>query len=85
MNNLVGFGGFYQHWSSLRILWQKKKKMAKDVAQAISKIFIYLMSGLSLLSLLALGFVVFGPTTDYLQQYWIWLLGGSLYFPWSMS
>ncbi|MCU7699801.1 hypothetical protein ODV97_05695 [Enterococcus gallinarum] len=39
------------------------------------------MSGLSLLSLLALGFVVFGPTTDYLQQYWIWLLGGSLYFP----
>lgn len=79
MNNLVGFGGFIS--IGLRSEFYGKEKNGKDVAQAISKIFIYLMSGLSLLSLLALGFVVFGPTTDYLQQYWIWLLGGSLYFP----
>lgn len=79
MNNLIGFGGFIS--IGLRSEFYGKGKKGKDVAQAISKIFIYLMSGLSILSLAALAFVLFGPTTDYLQQYWIWLLGGSLYFP----
>ena len=79
MNNLIGFGGFIS--IGLRSEFYGKGKKGKDVAQAISKIFIYLMSGLSILSLAGLAFVLFGPTTDYLQQYWIWLLGGSLYFP----
>jgi phosphatidylglycerol lysyltransferase len=79
LNNLVGFGGFIS--IGLRSEFYGKEKKPKAVAQAISKIFIYLMSGLSLLSLVALLFVLFGSTTDYLQQYWIWLLGGSLYFP----
>lgn len=79
MNNLIGFGGFIS--IGLRSEFYGKGKKGKNVAQAISKIFIYLMSGLSILSLAALAFVLFGPTTDYLQQYWIWLLGGSLYFP----
>ena len=42
MNNLVGFGGFIS--IGLRPNSMAKEKMAKDVAQAISKIFIYLMS-----------------------------------------
>ncbi len=44
MNNLVGFGGFIS--IGLRSEFYGKEKNGKDVAQAISKIFIYLMSGL---------------------------------------
>ncbi|OTN75999.1 hypothetical protein A5886_001075 [Enterococcus sp. 8G7_MSG3316] len=79
LNNLAGFGGLIS--IGLRSQFYGKDKKGKDIAKALSKIFIYLMFGLSMLSLIGLLLLVFGPASPFLQQYWIWLLGGSLYFP----
>lgn len=79
MNNLAGFGGLIS--IGLRSQFYGKEKKGTDIAKALSKIFIYLMFGLSMLSLIGLLLLLFGPVSTFIQQYWIWLLGGSLYFP----
>ncbi|MEI5995612.1 hypothetical protein A5880_003203 [Enterococcus sp. 4G2_DIV0659] len=79
INNVAGFGGLIS--IGLRSEIYGKEKDGKKVVRALSKILIFLMSGLSIYSLLAFFLVVFGDTNDYLQQYWIWLIGGGLYFP----
>lgn len=79
MNNIVGFGGLVS--MGLRSEVYGKNKDGKDVAKALSKILLLLMSGLSIYSFIAL--LILGTHSDmaYLKQYWIWLVGGSLYFP----
>ncbi|ALS00709.1 hypothetical protein ATZ33_04780 [Enterococcus silesiacus] len=79
INNIAGFGGLVS--IGLRSEFYGKEKDGKKVVQALSKILIFLMSGLSIYSLIAFFLVLFGHTNDYLQQYWIWLIGGGLYFP----
>lgn len=79
LNNLAGFGGLIS--VGLRSQFYGKEKKGADVAKALSKIFIYLMFGLSMLSLIGLLLLLFYPVSPFIQQYWIWLLGGSLYFP----
>ncbi|EOL44424.1 bifunctional lysylphosphatidylglycerol flippase/synthetase MprF [Enterococcus caccae] len=79
INNIAGFGGLVS--IGLRSEFYGKEKDGKSVVRALSKILIFLMSGLSIYSLFAFFLVMFGHTNDYLQQYWIWLIGGGLYFP----
>ncbi|MBS7578117.1 MULTISPECIES: bifunctional lysylphosphatidylglycerol flippase/synthetase MprF [unclassified Enterococcus] len=79
LNNLVGFGGLIG--TSLRAHFYGKEKTPKDVLKALGKLLIFEISGLSILSAIAL-ILAFTPwTNNYFYQYWPWLLGGTLYFP----
>ncbi|MGG5340844.1 phosphatidylglycerol lysyltransferase [Enterococcus sp. AZ020] len=79
INNIAGFGGLIS--IGLRSEFYGKEKDGKRVVQALSKILLFLMSGLSIYSLISFLLVTLGHTNDYIQQYWVWLIGGSLYFP----
>lgn len=79
INNIAGFGGFIS--IGLRSEFFGKGQKGKDVASALSKILIFLMSGLSIYSLISFFLVTFTDINPYLKQYWIWLIGGGLYFP----
>ncbi|MCY9806589.1 bifunctional lysylphosphatidylglycerol flippase/synthetase MprF [Lentilactobacillus senioris] len=79
VNNIAGFGGLIS--IGLRSEFYAKDNEPKEVMSALSKILLFLEAGLSLLSLVSLVIVVTGNTVPFLQQYWIWLVGGSIYFP----
>lgn len=79
INNIAGFGGFVS--IGLRSELYGHKKEGKQVVQALSKVFLFLMAGLSIYSLLSFFLVLFTPVAPFLKQYWIWLIGGGLYFP----
>ncbi|HIB1905134.1 TPA: bifunctional lysylphosphatidylglycerol flippase/synthetase MprF [Enterococcus faecium] len=79
INNIAGFGGFVS--VGLRSELYGQKKESRNVIQALSKVFLFLMAGLSIYSLLSFLLVVFTPVAPFLKQYWIWLIGGGLYFP----
>lgn len=79
VNNIAGFGGFVS--IGLRSELYGKNKKGKEVVAALSKILLFLMSGLSIYSLLSFFLVTFTDANPYLKQYWIWLVGGGLYFP----
>ena len=79
INNIAGFGGFVS--IGLRSEFYGKHHQGKKVIQSLSKIFLFLMAGLSIYSLFSFFVVLFGHVNPYLQQYWIWLIGGGLYFP----
>ncbi len=80
INNVAGFGGVVS--IGLRSNFYGKNQDAKAITQMLSKIFLFIMSGLSLYSLFGLLLVWFSSGNQaYAEQYWPWLLGGSLYFP----
>lgn len=79
INNIAGFGGFVS--IGLRSELYGHKKESKQLMQALSKIFLFLMAGLSVYSLISFFMVLFSPVAPFLKQYWIWLIGGGLYFP----
>ncbi|MBV7389984.1 bifunctional lysylphosphatidylglycerol flippase/synthetase MprF [Enterococcus alishanensis] len=79
LNNLAGFGGFIS--AGLRSEFYGKQNTGKKVVQALSKILIFTMSGLSLYALLSFFLVFFDESNSYLSQYWVWLIAGGLYFP----
>lgn len=79
INNLVGFGGLIS--IGLRSTFYRNKKDGKEFANALSKVFLFSLSGLSFFSLISLLLVLLGIPNPYVQQYWIWLVGGALYFP----
>lgn len=79
INNIAGFGGLIS--IGLRSEFYGKKQEGRKVAQSLTKILLFLMSGLSIYSLLSFLILVFGNTSEFLQQYLVWLIGGSLYFP----
>ena len=79
LNNIVGFGGFVS--AGLRSEFYGKQTSGKKVIQALSKILVFTMSGLSIYALLSFFLVMFDDHNQYLRQYWIWLIGGGLYFP----
>ncbi|MBO1306743.1 bifunctional lysylphosphatidylglycerol flippase/synthetase MprF [Enterococcus sp. 669A] len=79
LNNIAGFGGFIS--AGLRSEFYGKDSSGKKVVQALSKILVFTMSGLSIFALISFFLVVFDQNNEYLKQYWIWLIGGGLYFP----
>ncbi len=79
LNNIAGFGGFIS--AGLRSEFYGKDSSGKKVVQALSKILVFTMSGLSIFALISFFLVIFDQTNPYLKQYWIWLIGGGLYFP----
>ncbi|MFV0560846.1 MAG: bifunctional lysylphosphatidylglycerol flippase/synthetase MprF [Enterococcus sp.] len=79
INNIAGFGGLVS--IGLRSELYGRGNENKQVIHALSKILFFLMSGLSIYSLSAFFILLFDSTGAYVQQYWIWLIGGGLYFP----
>ncbi|MGK0551703.1 bifunctional lysylphosphatidylglycerol flippase/synthetase MprF [Enterococcus faecalis] len=79
INNIAGFGGIVS--IGLRSEFYGKATQGKQVVKALSKILLFLMAGLSIYSLLSFIMLLTGYTNHFLQQYWIWLALGSLYFP----
>ncbi len=77
--NLLGFGGLLG--ASLRAHFYGKGATRKQILYAISKVALFLVSGLSLLCFTALVMIFgFGIGTMF-AHYWIWLVGGAAYFP----
>lgn len=78
LNNLAGFGGFISMGLRSEVFGSTKK--GKELVSALSKILLFLLSGLSIYSLASL-LLLLGESDPYISQYWIWLVGGGLYFP----
>lgn len=79
LTNIAGFGGILG--ATLRAYFYRKSATKKDILLAISKIAVFLLSGLSILCWIAL-IVMFGfHDGGHFNQYAIWLVGGGLYFP----
>lgn len=77
--NIAGFGGILG--ATLRASFYGKKSSKKQVLYAISKIALFLLAGLSIYCWVSL-FIIFGlHIGSGLTKYWIWLVGGGLYFP----
>ncbi|MDN7146454.1 bifunctional lysylphosphatidylglycerol flippase/synthetase MprF [Liquorilactobacillus mali] len=77
--NIAGFGGFLG--ATLRANFYGKNASKKQVVFALSKIALFLLSGLSLFCMVSL-IMIFGFGYDHrFDQYSIWLIGGALYFP----
>jgi phosphatidylglycerol lysyltransferase len=77
--NLLGFGGLIG--ATLRANFYSKKATKSQIIAALSKIAIFLLSGLSLCCWLALFAIGCGLIKTGFSQYLIWLVGGGLYFP----
>ncbi len=77
--NLLGFGGFLG--ASLRAHFYGKNATQKQILFAISKIALFLLSGLSIWCLISLVLIFGFHVGDDYSHYWLWLLGGGLYFP----
>lgn len=77
--NIGGFGGFLG--ASLRATFYGEGASHKEILIAISKIAVFLLSGLSILSLVALGSFSLRGYGEGFRHYWPWLVGGGLYFP----
>ncbi|MFB9768299.1 bifunctional lysylphosphatidylglycerol flippase/synthetase MprF [Lactiplantibacillus modestisalitolerans] len=77
--NIGGFGGVLG--ASLRANFYNRHATKKQIVFAISKIALFLVSGLSIYCMISLVLVYgFGIGQMY-GSYWIWLVGGALYFP----
>ena len=79
LNNLAGFGGLIS--IGLRSELYGKGVDSKKLVNALSKILLFLMSGLSIYSLFAFGSLFLTRDNHFISQYWLWLIGGGLYFP----
>lgn len=77
--NIGGFGGFLG--ASLRATFFGKDASHKEIILAISKIALFLLSGLSIYSLIGLISLAIPNYATNFQDYWPWLLGGASYFP----
>ncbi|MCI1287861.1 MAG: bifunctional lysylphosphatidylglycerol flippase/synthetase MprF [[Lactobacillus] timonensis] len=80
INNIAGFGGLIG--GTLRAYFYGRKNEKKgDVLIAISKITVFLMSGLSVLCWLALLLILTSKTGVHLHRYILWLILGGCYSP----
>ncbi|MFD1672304.1 bifunctional lysylphosphatidylglycerol flippase/synthetase MprF [Agrilactobacillus yilanensis] len=78
-NNLIGFGGVLG--ATLRANFYGKNATKKQILFAISKIALFLLSGLSLWSAVSLILIFTFGIGSMFGNYWIWLVGGALYTP----
>lgn len=79
INNLAGFGGIVG--ASLRSNFYGKGFDRKKVLATVSKVAFFMFSGLSIWSLWLLVDIFLLHHTSHFRNYWIWLVGGSLYAP----
>lgn len=79
INNIAGFGGLIS--VGLRVEFYGKKQQGKEITAALAKIMLFSLAGLSIYCILSFVGTQGILENGYLQQYWIWLLGGGLYFP----
>lgn len=79
LNNLAGFGGVIG--ATLRARFYGQEVETKKVVTTVSKVAIFMLSGLSLLCAITFIDVFFIRTASPYGSYWIWLLGGGLYAP----
>lgn len=79
INNLAGFGGVVG--ATLRTNFYGKGTPRKKVVAAVSKVALFLTSGLSILSFIAFIDVFFIRPDSLFREYWIWLLAGSVLAP----
>ncbi|AQY51436.1 lysylphosphatidylglycerol synthetase [Listeria weihenstephanensis FSL R9-0317] len=77
--NIGGFGGVLG--ASLRANFYGKNADHKQILLAISKIALFLVSGLSIYCLVGLVTLTIPGFADHFRNYWPWLLAGGLYFP----
>ncbi|MBC2100311.1 bifunctional lysylphosphatidylglycerol flippase/synthetase MprF [Listeria booriae] len=77
--NIGGFGGVLG--ASLRASFYGKNANHKQILLAISKIALFLVSGLSIYCLVGLITLFIPNFADHFRNYWPWLLAGGLYFP----
>lgn len=79
INNLAGFGGIIG--ATLRANFYGKEVPQKKVVTTVSKVAIFMLSGLSILSLVAsIDLFFIRPDSTY-RDFGLWLLGGSLFTP----
>ena len=77
--NVAGFGGVVG--ASLRANFYNKDASPKQILYALSKIALYVLAGLSIYCWIAL-FLIYGRNLgSEFGSYWLWLVGGGLYFP----
>lgn len=79
INNLVGFGGVVG--VTLRMNRYGKEKKGAQTLATITKTALFMLTGLSLLCLVMLGFLWFSPVASVYRHYQWWLIGGSLFAP----
>ncbi|WP_076459555.1 bifunctional lysylphosphatidylglycerol flippase/synthetase MprF [Limosilactobacillus caccae] len=79
LTNIAGFGGILG--STLRAYFYRKNATKKEILLAISKIAVFLLSGLSVLCWLALIIMFIFHDGGHFNHYALWLVGGGLYFP----
>lgn len=77
--NIAGFGGLLG--ASLRAHFYSKNASKKQILYAISKIALFLVAGLSILCWIALIMMYGFGIASIFKHYFIWLVGGALYFP----
>lgn len=78
INNLAGFGGVVG--ATLRMNSYGKGRESKKVVATVTKTALFMLTGLSMLSLVVLVVLLVNRQSPYFH-YWIWLLGGSLFAP----
>lgn len=79
LTNIAGFGGVLG--ATMRAYFYRKHANKKDILLAISKIAVFLLSGLSILCWVALAFMFLFHQGGHFNQYALWLVAGGLYFP----
>ncbi len=79
INNLAGFGGVVG--ASLRASFYGKETNRKMVLATVSKVALFMLTGLSVWSLVTFIDVFFIQSESIFRSYWIWLLGGSFVAP----
>ncbi|MCP0887547.1 bifunctional lysylphosphatidylglycerol flippase/synthetase MprF [Ligilactobacillus sp. WILCCON 0076] len=79
ITNIAGFGGVLG--ATLRAEFYKKNANKKQILYAISKIAVFLLSGLSVLCWIALVLIFGFRIGVHLEHYLLWLIGGGVYFP----
>ncbi|MGM0218978.1 bifunctional lysylphosphatidylglycerol flippase/synthetase MprF [Enterococcus sp. AZ126] len=79
INNLAGFGGVIG--ATLRANFYSKDAPRKKVVATVSKVALFMISGLSILSCIAFVDVFFIRPDSLFREYWLWLLAGSFIAP----
>lgn len=79
INNLAGFGGVVG--ATLRANFYGKDVPRKTVVATVSKVALFMVSGLSILSFFSFVDVFFIRPESIFKEYWVWLLAGSMIAP----
>lgn len=79
INNVVDMGGIAS--IGLRKTYYGEDTSDEEMVDGISKLFLFILTGIPIYSLISVITTFFAKHSEYIQQYMIWLIGGILYFP----